>query len=129
QRYVLDRIDLEANARSGQRIGRAAARQVRRGDGRPVALQEHGAEFAEEELGVGGNLAGLDARLATGELLLEPYLRQPRGRHRFDRGDGVEASDIVAPDAAGVVNLEKVGEERKTAQARELVQVDGQDAL
>src|SRR6185369_17809656 len=52
QRNVLVRVDLEADARRGQRIGRAAAWQVRRRDRRPVALQEHGAEFAEKEFRV-----------------------------------------------------------------------------
>ena len=41
QRDVLDRIDLQPDAGRRQRIGRAAARQIDRRDGRPIALQEH----------------------------------------------------------------------------------------
>ena len=58
---ILDGLDLEANARRRQRIGRTAAWQVHRSDGRPIALQEHLAEVAEEEFAVGGDLADLEA--------------------------------------------------------------------
>ena len=54
-------VEFYARARRGQRIGRAAARQIGRRDGRPIALHEHGADFAEEEFAVGGELAGADA--------------------------------------------------------------------
>src|SRR3954453_4545841 len=46
QPHLADRIELEPDAWPRERIGRSAAPQVHRRDGRPVALQEHAAEIA-----------------------------------------------------------------------------------
>jgi hypothetical protein len=43
--------------------------------------------------------------------------------------DGVDAADIVAADAAGVVDVEDVGEQRQSLPARELAEVDHQHAV
>src|SRR5262249_45173683 len=47
-------LELQPHGGRGQRISSAAARQIAGGDGRPVALQKHGAQVAEEELRIGG---------------------------------------------------------------------------
>jgi hypothetical protein len=74
-------------------------------------------------------LAHSDACLVAGEFLLEPDFRKPRGRIAFDGRNGVDAADIVAPDPAGVVDLEEVDEARKPLPTDELAEIDGQNAM
>ena len=62
---------------------------------------------------------------AVEKFLLEPQLRQARGGIGLDRRDGVHAAGVVAPDAAGVVDLERVPIEREVLQAEDLVEIVG----
>src|SRR5581483_4731662 len=51
-------------------------------------------------------------------------LGQAHRRRRLDGGDGIDAADIVAADAAAVIDLEDVGVEGEVLQPGELVEID-----
>src|SRR5262249_51934502 len=109
--------------------GGAAARQRHRRDGRPVALQEQLTRVTVEKLSVDRDLTDLDAHLIAGEPLFKPKLGKARRRLRLDRGDGVDAADIVSAHPSVVVNGEKFRKERQALPAGELAEIDGDDAL
>ena len=123
-REVLVRLELQANARRREGIGRAAARQVDCGNRREVGLQENLACLAEEEFAVGRELSDPQARLVLPEFLFEPHFRQPRRRYGFDRGDRVHAPHVVAADAPGIVNLEAVCVEGQPLPVGKLLEID-----
>ncbi len=119
------RIDGDAHAGRGQRIGGTAARQVGGGDRRPApgAVQEIAAALADDELGVGGELTELDGHLVVEHVLLEPHLEQARGVGRFEIGDRHQRADIGGGDRVAV-DLIAVGEEAEPAPTDGLLHVD-----
>ena len=76
-------------------------------------MQEHVAEIAEEEFVVGHKLADPETGGAVQEFPLEPQFGQARRWCGFDGRDRIHAADIVAPDAAGVVNLKGIRIQRQ----------------
>src|SRR5579871_4702510 len=119
------RLIFEADAGRRKRIGGPAARQVLRGDRRPIAVDEEREVAAVEKLGIGRELADADVELVVEEFLLEPYLRKPAGRQRLDVADRDHAADITTPEVAGAADPELVGVEAQALQARDLFEVEG----
>ena len=117
-------VDGNAHAGRGQRIGRAAARQIGGGDRRPApgAVQEEAAALADEELGVGRKLAKADRHLVVEQMLLEPHLEQARGVGCLEIGDRHQAADIGGGDRVAV-NLIAIGEEAEALPQAELLHV------
>jgi hypothetical protein len=72
QNQVVGRLDFETRTGGRQRVRGATAWKIDRRNSWPVALQKHRAEFAVEELGVGCELAGTQARMTVCKLLFEP---------------------------------------------------------
>lgn len=122
------RIIAQAHPRGGEGIGRAAARQVGPGDGRPIVAEERLARLRGEEFAVGGDLPDPDGE-ARGPTPFQPQLRQPRGGIGLDVADGDESLEAPVAQTAGVVDLEGVGEGGDAVEAGEPAEIDGQDSL
>src|SRR5215831_17106035 len=122
QRSILRQFILYSRPDRGQWIGRSAAGQVDGADGRPIALQEYLTQVAIKKLGVRRELAKPEAQRT--KPAFKPQLRQAHCRRRLDRRDRVHAADIVASDAAVVIDAEGIGVERPVLPAGELVEID-----
>ncbi len=85
--------------------------------------------LADKELGIRHQLTGAQTGLAVPELLLEPNLRKPRRRQRFDVADRVQTADQAAVWSAAAVHLKAVGIEAQAVEAREPAEIDADHRL
>ena len=118
------RVDGDAHAGRGQRIGGAAARQVGGGDRRPApgAVEKISATIAGDKLLIGGKLADAHGQLLVEHGLLEPQLEQAGGVGRFEIGDRHERADIGGGDRIAV-DLITVGVEAEAPPKAKLLHV------
>src|SRR5262249_54573415 len=127
KRRVFGKLVFYARADGGQWISRSTARQIDRGDRRPIALQKDLTEIAVEELSVRGELAKSDADRS--DPALQPQFGKSDRRCGFDCRDCIHASDVVTADAPIIVNSERIGVEAPVLPSGEFFQVDQKLAL
>src|SRR5262249_34140982 len=127
KRRVFGKLVFYARADGGQWISRSTARQIDRGDRRPIALQKDLTEIAVEELSVRGELAKPDADRS--DPALEPQFGKSDRGCGFDRRNCVHASDIVTADAAIIVDSERIGVEAPVLPSGKFFEIDQKLAL
>src|SRR5215471_5502706 len=97
KRYLVGRLELEADAGRGQRIDRPALELI---GGEQHRIAERGVDQvacsrADQEFVVGGDLADAQRNLVAEEILLVPGREQPRRRQRLDIARIRDAADEV----------------------------------
>ncbi len=119
KRQRIDRARAQPDAERRQRIGRPAARQVRRRHHRPA---EHGVDeqqrvLADDELLVEALLPDLHVEpILLEEFLVVPQLPQPRRAIGLDAARGLQGVEVVRAQAAAVI-LERARVERAAVPA------------